>query len=111
MLRFKPEVRIAHFNARLATMLETASIWSEINGVDVQVNSINDPAPNRVATSLHPFDLAIDIEPIGNIRSDRQALAEYFRRVLDPQYDVVYETSHVHVEWDAHRGPLREVTG
>lgn len=111
MLRFKPEVRIGVVNPHLVEMLTLASLWSAQHGTDVQVNSICDPAPGRVANSLHPFDLAIDIEPIGNATTDRQALAEYFRRHAGPDFDVVFESSHVHVEWDMHRGPLREVSG
>lgn len=110
-MRFKPEVRIGHLNAPLARILELASLWSLEHGTDVQVNSIRDAAPGRVATSLHPFDLAVDVEPLGNTPPDRQALAEYFRRHAEPQYDVVFESSHVHVEWDAHRPPLLEIAG
>ena len=111
MLRFKPEVRVAHWTAPLATILELATWWSALHGTDVQVNSIADPAPNRLSGSLHPFDLAVDLEPFGNVTQDRASLAEWFRRQLDPQYDVVFESSHVHVEWDARRPPLREIAG
>lgn len=111
MLRFKPEVRIGMFNPHLAELLTIATTWSAQHKVDVQVNSIADAAPGRVADSLHPFDLAIDIEPLGNTPADRQSLAEFFRRWAGDHFDVVFESSHVHVEWDMHRGPLREVAG
>lgn len=111
MLRFKPEVRIGAFNPHLAELLTIASTWSNLHDVDVQINSINDAAPGRVADSLHPFDLAMDIEPLGNTQADRQSLAEFFRRWCGPDFDIVFETSHVHVEWDMHRGPLREIAG
>lgn len=110
MLRFKPDVRIGAFNPQLYEILRCASAWSLIHRIDVQVNSIEDPAPGRVASSLHPYGLAVDVEPIGNVEVDRVSLSEYFKRLLDPQFDVVYENSHTHIEWDAHRGPLRSVT-
>lgn len=99
------------FNPHLAELLTLATTWSAMHKVDVQINSIADPAPGRVPDSLHPFDLAIDIEPLGNTQADRQSLAEFFRCWCGDHYDIVFETSHVHVEWDMHRGPLREIAG
>lgn len=107
MLRFKPDVRIGYFSARVGAVLQTATVWSLKSKVDVRVNSIHDPAPARVPESLHPFDLAIDLGCDTNETADRDALAEYLRRWLPPQYDVILEVDHVHVEWDAHRRPLR----
>ena len=111
MLRFKSEVRIGYFTDALATILRVASTWSALRQVDVQINSIADPAPGRAPTTLHPWDLAVDCDPIGNVRIDRHALGEYFRVQLPDGYDVVFESSHIHVECDAHRGPLREIAG
>lgn len=111
MIRFKPEVRIGYFTDAIGAIVRVASLWSALRNIDVVVNSINDPAPGRVPSSLHGQDLAVDCEPLGNTEADRQQLAEYFRVQLPAGYDVVYETSHVHVECDAHRGPLRQVAG
>jgi hypothetical protein len=110
MIQFKPEVRIARFTSRLATVLEHAAAWSLISRVGVEVNSVNDGPGVHMATSLHYFDLAVDLDTVGDKAGDLQQLAEYMRRWLDPQYDVVFENNHVHVEWDAHRGPLLKVT-
>jgi hypothetical protein len=77
----------------------------------VQVNSIADPAPGRTPNTLHPFDLAVDIEPIGNATAQRRALADWFRRLLADGFDVVLESDHVHVEWDMRRAPLQEIVG
>lgn len=107
MLRVKPEVRIGLFTARLGAVLEAASAWSLRSRVDVEVNSVNDGPGVHLATSLHYFDLAVDLDTVGDKLDDVRALAEYLRRWLDPQYDVVFEGTHVHVEWDAHRPPLR----
>ena len=109
MLRFKPDVRIAYFDPRIADVLRVASLWSLTVRIDVEINSMRDGADVHMPTSLHPFDLAVDLDTVGDAPADLDALAEYLRRALDPQYDVVYEGTHVHVEWDAHRGPLRKV--
>ena len=111
MLRFKPEVRIDVPSGALWAMLDTIALWSLQHRTEVQVNSIADPAANRVPTSLHPFTLAIDAEPIGNVEADRQSLADFLNKHLPANYDVVFESSHVHVEFDTHRGPLRQIAG
>jgi hypothetical protein len=108
MLRFKPDVRIGYFSARLGDVLERASQWSLRHQVDVEINSVNDGPGVHLPTSLHYSDLALDLDTAGDKAADLERLAEHLRVWLDPQYDVVYEGDHVHVEWDAHRGPLRK---
>jgi len=108
MLRFKPAVRIGHFNEPLALMLLEACTWSLLTGIDVEINSIRDSAPDRASRSLHPFDLAVDFDTVGDQATDLERLADYFRRVLPTPFDIVLEGDHVHVEWDARRGPLKK---
>lgn len=110
MLRFKPEVRISRLHDRLAVVLETACVWSLRSRVDVEINSIEDGAAIHMPTSLHAFGLAIDIDTVGDKPADLQSLAEFMRVWLEPIYDVVFEGDHLHVEWDAHRAPLRRST-
>lgn len=107
MIRFKPEVRIGYIDARLADVLQAACVWSYRVRVDVEVNSIEDGFGVHMTDSLHYVGLAIDLDTVGDKEADTQELAEYLRRVLHPQYDIVFEGSHVHVEYDAHRPPLR----
>jgi hypothetical protein len=106
MLRFKPEVRIVHFTAQLHEVLALATLWSLIVRVDVEVNSIDDGAPIHMSGSLHGKSLAVDLDTVGDKPADTAALGERMRVSLPPQYDVVFEGDHVHIEWDAHRGPL-----
>ena len=106
-LRFKPEVRIGYCEERLTRVLEIASVWSLRTRVDVEINSINDGAGVHAPTSLHPFDLAVDLDTVGDTPADLDLLAEFLRRWLGREYDVVFEGDHVHVEWDARRPPLR----
>jgi hypothetical protein len=105
MLRFKPAVRIRLLTPQLVEMLAAAAIWSEQTRVDVEVNSINDGDTIHQHDSLHGYDLAADLDTVGDKATDLQLLWRYLRRVMPPQYDVVYERDHVHVEWDARRGP------
>lgn len=108
MLRIKAEVRIRVWRPQLAELFGAATEWSLVNRVDVEVNSVDDPAPDRSATTLHGLSLAVDFDTVGDKPAETLALAEYLRRVLPPQYDLVFEGDHVHVEWDAHRPPIRK---
>ena len=109
MLRFKPAVRIRIHTAQLAGALYHASMWSEQSRVDVEINSVNDGDTIHQKDSLHGYDLAVDLDTVGDQANDLTRLWMYLRRVLDPQYDVVFEGDHVHVEWDARRGPAPKV--
>lgn len=110
MLRFKSEVRLSYLHPQLVDVLRLLTLWSALRAVDVQVNSIDDPAPGRVPGTLHGLGLAIDFESVGNTPADRTSLGEFLRRHLADAYDLVLKESHLHVEWDVHRGPLREFT-
>jgi hypothetical protein len=106
-VRFKADVRVVEFTAPLVAMLDAAARWSLRTRVDVEINSIDDGAAGRVATSLHGFSLAIDFDTVGDKGPDLEALADFMRRELPPGYDLVYEGDHLHVEFDMHRPALR----
>lgn len=110
MLRFKPEVRIREFTGALAVVLTMASQWSLITGIDVEFNSIDDSIGVHVATTLHGWSLAADVDTAGDKFADTKALGEYYRRMLPPGFTVLLEKDHVHVEWNMHR-PALAVTG
>jgi hypothetical protein len=105
-VQFKPEVRFTYLTPQLVTVLQLAALWSLRTRVGVEVNSIDDGPNIHMQTSLHGYSLAIDLDTVGDKMPDTQELAEFLRRTLDPQYDLVWEGDHVHVEWDVHRGPL-----
>ena len=107
MLRFKPEVRIGYFSTRIGDVFTTASVWSLLHHIDVDVNSVNDGASAHVAGSLHGYDLAVDLDTAGDLVADLGRFAEFLRVSLPPGYDVLLEGDHVHVEFDVHRPALR----
>jgi hypothetical protein len=109
MLRFKPEVRIRVFRAELAGVLLEASLWSLLERVDVEVNSIDDSVHGLTGPTLHGSSLAIDLDTVGDKASDTHALGEYLRRALPAGYDVIFEGDHMHIEYDTHRPPLRKM--
>jgi len=107
MLRFKPEVRIVHLTAALADVLSAATFWSLRQRIDIEVNSIDDGAGVHLPNSRHGQSLAVDLDTVGDKIEDTRALAEFLWRALPAGYDVVFERDHVHVEYDAHRPPMR----
>jgi len=111
MLRFKPSVRIRFVNQPLVGVLALAAMWSLRAGVDVDVNSVDDPAPDRAPTTLHGDSLAVDLDTDGDRTADLRSLATFLRRTLERPYDIVFEGDHVHVEWDVARGALPEIAG
>ena len=110
MLRFKPDVRVKYFSAQLDEVLRAATLWSLLERVDVEVNSIDDGPGVHMDGSLHGWSLAIDLDTVGDVPAQTFGLGDYLRRVLPAGYDIVWEGDHVHVEWDPHRGPLRRPT-
>jgi len=103
MLRFTAGVFSHVFRSELAVVLHHASVWSMLAGVHVDVNALDDK--QHGAGTLHGFGLAVDLDTAGDRPIDLARLYGYLARVLLPGYDVVLESDHVHVEWDAHRKP------
>lgn len=101
MLRFKPEVRIGYFDERAGAVLHYASVWSLRERIDIEVNSAADSTHG--STSLHPLDLAWDLDTAGDRPEDIAKLARFLKAYLPTDYDVVLEVDHVHVEFDTHR--------
>jgi hypothetical protein len=103
MIRFGAGVYCHLFRLEIALVLHHASHWAAISGVIVDVNSLADR--QHSAGTLHTFDLAVDLDTAGDRREHLVRLHGYLARVLPPEYDVVLEADHVHVEWDARRKP------
>ena len=105
MLLFLSTVRILRFRAPLAVMFDVAADWSDLVGVDVVVNSIDD-GTHSLGT-LHGRSLAADFDTAGDVGADLEHLYEHFRIYTPLGFDVIHEGDHVHVEWDVHRRPSR----
>jgi hypothetical protein len=104
MVRFEPTFRLGVLHIETALVLHHASIWSRLAGIDLVVNAGSDGAHR--AGSLHPWDLALDLDTEGDRPDDIEQLHGYLARILPFEFDVVLEVDHVHVEYDPHRKPL-----
>src|SRR6202007_62499 len=109
MIRFKPEVRIVMLTEQLATVLVQAALWSLRTRVEVEVNSVDDGPNIHMQQTLHGYSLAVDLDTAGDKADETEELAQVLRRALDPQSDVLLESTHVHVEGAARRPPLRKL--
>jgi hypothetical protein len=103
MIRFEPNFRLGVLHMETALVLHHASLWSRLAGVDLVVNCGSNGAHNP--GTLHPWDLALDLDTEGDRFADTEQLHGYLARILSPEYDVVLEKDHVHVEFDPHRKP------
>lgn len=109
MLRFvglpgtaDPYVKIDVFTNRTSILLETANYWSYLNNKIVDINAIDNG--EHIATTFHGMSLAWDLDVDGDQHQDLVSLAAYLRIHLQPPYEVIIETDHIHVEWDTHKG-------
>ena len=101
MIHFKQEVRIEYFSDEMTRLFRLASVWSLRAGVDVEINSANDG--QHSSTSLHPWDLAWDLDTDGEKPVDLWDLYQYLIRWLPVPFQVIWEGTHIHVEWDIER--------
>jgi hypothetical protein len=103
MLSFKPDVRLVELSDPLIVLLRACAQWSLRSSIGVEVNSIDDGAAVHMATSLHGWSLAADVDTVEDRAPDTQQLGEYLRRVLPAPWDVIFEGTHIHAEFDVHR--------
>lgn len=105
MIRFAPGVRVAYFQSAILEILQAASVWSLLADVDVEILALHDGTDVHLATSLHGYDLAVDLTTIDKADSYLASLHLYLWRVLPAKYEAIVEGGHVHVEFDARRRP------
>ena len=103
MISFLPTFRLNILHLEIALVIHHASVWSNLARVDVEINYGADGTHS--ANTLHAWDLALDLDTVGDKASDTAQLAGYLARVLPAGYDVLNEGDHVHVEWDPKRQP------
>jgi hypothetical protein len=91
-------LRWGYLHEPMVRVLNMAAIWSHRSGLTVQLTSFNDH--EHGPRSLHDTNWALDFDVAGNRTADLQRLSSYLRKHLGPEFDVVFEGNHVHVEFD-----------
>lgn len=101
MLHFKASVAIRVFTPQLAELFAAASLFSLIEGIGVEINSVDDG--RHGATTLHGRSLASDLDTDGDRPEHLGLLWRHLAAHLGPGWTVILEGDHVHVEWDTNR--------
>src|SRR5574341_554624 len=99
-------IRLKDASIRLALSRRTLIVFSVIldawerraPGIDPVLTSANDG--KHMATSKHYVDDAWDWRTFNLPRSTVDMIAEDLRHQLGPNYDVVIEKDHLHLEYD-----------
>lgn len=90
-------VSLDGLNTRMLTAIQAAAqVWKEQGMQSVTITSALDG--DHGTRSLHPSGQAIDLR-IWGLPSMRSA-AEQVKDLLGPDYDVILETDHLHIEFD-----------
>ena len=108
-LYLKDGVRIngAHFDPEIVKILDAAKETApKMDRGAVWVTSANDSRHGD--NSFHYTNQAFDIRIYniaGDIHYEAKRWAERLQQALGPNYDVVYEPDHIHVEYDPYVTP------
>lgn len=79
-------------------MLSCLVDLSEILEKDLTITSANDSQHMR--GSLHYKDLALDIRTRDLTKDETVGLKELLEIHLGPDYDIIIESNHIHIEYD-----------
>lgn len=102
-MKFKRGVKAIGIRPELTIALVIAdSVWKS-NGEDLVVTSLNDS--NHSKSSLHYAGQAADLRVRYFDESVRKSVADELRDALgnSPDYDVVLESDHIHLEYQPKR--------
>ncbi len=81
----------------LLAIQEAREVYREL-GTDLVITSLLDG--QHMEGSLHPKGLAVDLRTWHLSKTDRGIAAQRLRVALGPEYDVVLESDHIHIEHD-----------
>ena len=97
MITFKPGV-IIHFNDILNTILDKVGPVYALHGYKCVVTAGRDG--KHMEGSKHYDDHALDFRTRDIKQVDLNPILWEIRQQLGNHYDVVLETTHLHLEWD-----------
>lgn len=97
-IRYKEGVRLHDLTPQIVLAIQSAAaVWQELGAPELVVTSCNDGIHRE--TSLHWCGMACDLR-IWNLPEDRRRLAvSELERDLPPDFDVILESDHVHLEY------------
>ena len=81
----------------LLAIMEAREIYRDL-GADIIITSLTEG--KHMPGSLHAPGKAVDLRTRHLAKADRGIAAQRLRVALGPEFDVVLEKTHIHVEWD-----------
>ena len=97
-MKLKSSVRIEGVAPEIAFIMPAiAKVFSDIDA-DLVITSVTDGV--HMAGSLHNVGKAIDVRSRDLGVPQRQAIVQQLKKALGPSFDVVAESSHIHIELD-----------
>ena len=101
MLRLKHGVDLRGLQPPLIFALVALDSLCNSYNASYLITSVCDDAPGRLPDSLHRKGLAFDFTILNPTRILTYSLAsDILTSALGPQFDVVLESDHIHVEFD-----------
>ena len=100
-MKIKTEVILQGLQIEMRKVLKIADEEYKKVGQELVITSALDGVHS--AGSYHPFGYAIDIRTNFFIEEEKQLMAERLRERLGGDYDVVVESTHIHIEYDYDR--------
>jgi hypothetical protein len=99
-MRLKSSVGLRGLQPELIpAMIIASEVYREL-GFDFVLTSVTDSQEVHMKNSLHPKGYAMDVRTRNVPTEKHQALATELATRIGPQYDVVLESDHIHVEFD-----------
>jgi hypothetical protein len=94
----KPRVKASGLKPEILLAIQEAREVYRDFGTPLVITSLLDG--RHSATSLHYEGLAVDLRTQNLDARVRALVAERIGKALGPEYDVVLESDHIHVEYD-----------
>jgi hypothetical protein len=107
MLSLKPDVQLAGIKPEILLAVMVAHSVYESYGMPLMITSVRDG--KHMGHSLHYAGLAVDLRTAGIVDAFLQEIVRKIRERLGPEFDVVLEADHVHIEWDVKAKTVKAV--
>jgi hypothetical protein len=102
-VELKAGVRLANLTPQIVLALMVADQEYRKSGFNLVVTSISDS--KHGIGSLHYSGQAADLRTRTVPVKHRQSLRDTIARMLGPEFDVVLESDHIHLEYDPQQDP------
>ena len=101
-----PFVKIGDYNCKTNRILKMANAWSQANNKSVTINAIDNGTHgiNGTVFTFHGLSLAWDFGVVNGVKADFESLGKYLQMRLYAPFQIIIESTHVHVEWDTGKG-------